>query len=105
MAVTVKFRITSEQPCQIPGIGEFKAGETKYLDDTTLHYFNALYGYPVGAGRYAPSVRCEAILLQDEEPKDEESKDAPEEEALEEDQEAEDQETDEDSEPEETEEA
>jgi hypothetical protein len=104
MAVTVKFRITSEQPCQIPGIGEFKAGETKYLDDVTLNHFNTLYGYPVGAGRCAPSVRCEAILLQDEEPKDEESKDAPEEEAPE-DQEAEDQETDEDSEPEETEEA
>jgi len=56
MAVKVQFEVTSDNPCQIPVIGEFEAGETKVLSDYTIELFEKINGYKVGGAKFAPSV-------------------------------------------------
>jgi hypothetical protein len=66
MALKLTYEVTSEQPCQIPVLGTFEAGETKVVDETLQHLFEANFGYKLGSARFPVSVRCTVSVKEEE---------------------------------------
>jgi len=42
----IKYTVTAELPCQVPGVGTFAAGETKELTAEQMRQFEAVMGQP-----------------------------------------------------------
>jgi hypothetical protein len=64
---TLSYKVTSEQPCQIQGLGEFEAGQTMDIDEMMLHMFELHNGCKLGAAKLPKWVTVSVILGQDEE--------------------------------------
>lgn len=63
----MKIQITSDQPCEIPVLGRFAAGETKLIDEDTQRLFELQFGYKVSAGNFPTWVKCETTFNEDDE--------------------------------------
>jgi len=66
----IKYTVTASSSCQVPGIGEFAAGETKELTGDQMQLFEALLGYPPQKGLWSGAAKLTAELLPDDEPKE-----------------------------------
>jgi hypothetical protein len=63
MPLQVQFEVTSEHPCQIPGLGTFEGGDTIKVDDFLMHNFRAHNNVDLVDANFAPSVKLRAILV------------------------------------------
>jgi hypothetical protein len=62
MPLQVQFEVTSEHPCQIPGLGTFEGGDTIEVDDFLRHNFKAHNGVDIVDANFTRSVTLRAIL-------------------------------------------
>jgi hypothetical protein len=62
----LEYEITSTKECIISGIGVFTAGETKSLDEDVAQRFKLLYGYPLSAANFPPSITLTTIVGEEE---------------------------------------
>lgn len=62
----VGFEVTADQPCQIPVIGEFEAGETKQVTSDQETHFERVLGYRLPAGVWPTWVHLTAVLTEKE---------------------------------------
>jgi len=62
----VGFEVTADQPCQIPVIGEFEAGETKVVDADRQLHFERILGYKLQKGVWPTWVHLTTVLTEEE---------------------------------------
>jgi len=62
--VKVEFEVTSEHPCQIPGLGTFEGGDTIKVTPFLQANFRAHNNVSLTDARFAPSVKLRAILVE-----------------------------------------
>jgi hypothetical protein len=62
----VTFEVTAEHGCQIPVLGEFKAGETKTVTDDQIQLFPLHLGYSLAKANFPPWVHLSAVLTEKE---------------------------------------
>jgi hypothetical protein len=62
----VGYEVTADQPCQIPVIGEFEAGETREVTADQEMHFERILGYKLQTGAWPTWVHLTTVLTEKE---------------------------------------
>jgi len=62
----IRYEVTAEQECSVPGIGMLTAGETVELTEFQIHNFTSQLGYPPVAGNWPSWVKFTTVLTDEE---------------------------------------